>query len=174
MTEPSLEIVRVTNEDDRAALRRLLGEFHNWMASYEPRYDPAEEHEYDHRTLSTSTDCVAWIARVDGHPAGCVLLYRATDDVAEFRRLWVGSECRRMGVGRTLLRKVIETASAWGVETLALTTPPWGEAGHALYESMGFERTPPYPETRLDEEFHDEAIFMQLALPAAEVEPPPG
>jgi hypothetical protein len=45
-----------------------------------------------------------------------------------------------------------------------LTTPPWADASHSLYESMGFERTPPYPETRLPEQYHDKAIFMQLSL----------
>lgn len=180
--DSALELVRVEDDaeraelrgDLRAELRALLGEFHTWMASHEPRYDPGEEHEFDARTLTTATECVAWLARVAGDPAGCVLLYRGTADLAEFRRLWVRPEHRRAGVGRALLRTVIESARQAGVETLALTTPPWGTAGHELYESMGFERTPPYPETRLDEQFHDEAIFMQLDLRAAEEEQHPG
>lgn len=161
-----IDITRVETESERAALQVPLGEFHNWMASHDSRYDPAAAHESDARTVSSGTDCIAWLARVDGDRAGCVLLYWETDDLAEFRRLWVRPDYRRHGVGRELLGTVIETARQEGSETLALTTPPWGAAGHALYESMGFERTPPYPETRLDEQFHDDAIFMQLDLTA--------
>lgn len=169
-SESPLEIARIEDESDRAALRALLGEFHDWMASYESRYDPAAEHESDSRDLSRGSDPRSWIGRLDGDPAGCVLLYVETDTLAEFRRLWVRPDVRRQGVGRALLRTVIEAARQEGVETLALTTPPWGTAGHELYESMGFERTPPYPETNLDEQFHDEAIFMQLDLTAAEID----
>jgi len=36
---------------------------------------------------------------------------------------------------------------------------------------MGFERTDPYPETRLPERYHDEAIFVQFDLSAPDRTP---
>lgn len=99
-----------------------------------------------------------------------MLLYGESTDLAEFRRLWVRSAHRGRGVGRRLVEVVARTARTNGYRTLALTTPPWSEAAQKLYESLGFERTPPYPETRLDERYHDDAIFMQLSLDEAGIE----
>lgn len=158
----------VTNAD-RGALRDLLTEFHEWMAEHAGDvYDPEAELAEDRRSLEEEEESWAWVARRDGTPAGCVLLYGQTDELAEFRRLWVPPDHRGEGVGRELVRVVVEKAREQGYETLGLTTPPWSEAAHALYESMGFERTPPYPETRLSEEHHDEAIFMQFDLESGE------
>lgn len=138
------------------------------MADHAPVVDTDAELAEDFRSLTEHPESWAWVAWCDGTPAGCVLLYGETDNFAEFRRLWVRPEYRGEGLGRTLTRTVIDVARSRGYETLGLTTPPWGTTAHALYESMGFERTPPYPETRLQQQHHDEAIFMQLDLTGAE------
>lgn len=171
MTDPSISIRPADPETDWAELRELLVDFHEWMADHEERYDPAAELATDSRSLTEETECWAWIAELEGGPAGCVLLYGQTDELAEFRRLWVDPGVRERGIGRALTATVIETARSQGYGTLGLTTPPWSEAAQALYESIGFERTPPYPETRLPEKHHEEAIFMQLDLTTAECNP---
>lgn len=168
MTDSSIEIAAVDSEADRSALRELLLEYHRWMADHAASYDPATVLAEDVESLKREGASWGWIARVDGTPAGCVLLYGATDALAEFKRLWVRPPHRGEGTGRALTRTVVQAARKQGYERLGLTTPPWSEAAQALYESMGFERTPPYPETRLPEEYHDDAIFMRLDLPASE------
>lgn len=158
-------IVPVDSDATRSALRELLVEFHEWMAERAGDvYDPETELAEDFESLAHERESWAWIARSGETPAGCVLLYGETDTLAEFRRLWVESTHRGTGIGRALTRTVIENARSQGYETLGLTTPPWADAAHTLYESMGFERTAPYPETRLAEKHHDEAIFMQRSL----------
>ena len=165
MTENSTQIARVESGEDEPALRNLLAEFNEWMAGYAgDAYDPDDELAEALDSLDEESESWAWISRVGGEPAGCVLLYGETDELAEFRRLYVRPAHRGEGVGRRLVRTVVDRARAEGYETLGLTTPPWSESAQALYESMGFERTPPYPETRLAERHHDEAIFMQLDL----------
>lgn len=158
-------ITAVDSDADRELLRDLLVEFHEWMTDHAGDvYDPKAELAEDVESLAREDESWAWVAREGGSPAGCVLLYGETDDVAEFRRLWVRPAFRGAGVGRALVRTVVDEARARGYDTLGLTTPPWATASHALYESMGFERTPPYPETRLPERYHDEAIFMRRSL----------
>jgi GNAT superfamily N-acetyltransferase len=165
MTEHSTEITSVESEEDRSALRELLQEFHEWMTDHAGDvYDPDDELAEDFDSLAEETESWAWVARAEGDPAGCVLLYGESDELAEFRRLYVKPSHRGEGVGRRLVQTVIDQARAQGYDTLGLTTPPWSESAQALYESVGFERTPPYPETRLAERHHDEAIFMQLDL----------
>lgn len=165
MSEQSVTITPVETEAHRSDLWTLLGEFHEWLRDNVPHeYDPEAGLARDRRSLPRESESCAWVARHDGGPAGCVLLYGENDDLAEFQRLWVRPAHRGHGIGRQLTRRVIDEAQARGYETLGLTTPPRGEAAHALYESLGFERTPPYPETRLDEAYHEHAIFMQLDL----------
>lgn len=178
MTERSTAIASVEADEDRSALRELLGEFHGWMAdragefydSKAEQYDSGDELAEDFDSLDRESESWAWVARAERDPAGCVLLYGETDELAEFRRLYVRPAHRDEGVGRQLVRRVIDRARTEGYETLGLTTPPWSETAIALYESMGFERVPPYPETRLPERFHDEAIFMQRELHESETE----
>lgn len=165
MTGQSTEIAWVESEEDESTLRELLEEFHAWMAGHAgDAYDPDDELAEALGSLAEEPESWAWVARVERDPAGCVLLYGESDELAEFRRLYVRPSHRGEGVGRRLLRTVIDRARAEGYETLGLATPPWSESAHALYESLGFERTPPYPETALAERHHDEAIFMQLDL----------
>lgn len=157
-------IVSVDSKANQSVLRELLVEFHEWMAEHDDVYDPENELSEDFESLEREPESWAWIGHTEGEPAGCVLLYGETETVAEFRRLWVRPTHRGTGIGRALTQTVIEQAQSQGYETLGLTTPPWADASHALYESMGFEQTPPYPETRLPEKHHDQAIFMQLSL----------
>lgn len=158
-------IAPVHLETDREVLGALLEEFHAWMAAHAPGvYDPAAELQEDFESLAAEPESWAWIGHVDEEPAGCVLLYGETDRLAEFRRLWVRPAARGRGLGRDLTETVVDRARREGYEVLGLTTPPWAEQSHALYESLGFERTAPYPETRLDEAHHDDAIFMVLSL----------
>jgi GNAT superfamily N-acetyltransferase len=95
-----------------------------------------------------------------------VLLYVETDDLAEFR-LWVRPSARGGDHGRALVDTVIETARVRGSGTLGLTTPPWSDPAQRLSASMGFEHTDPHPETRLPEQFHDDAVFVRLDLAEA-------
>lgn len=149
----------------------MLEEYHEWMETMVRRETDAT---YDANASVTDdlqdverpeTDCQAWLAfRGDSDVAGCGLLYGVAENMAELKRLYVRSPHRRYGVGRRLTKDLIDVASECGYTTLALTTPPWSHAAHALYDSLGFERTGPYPETRLPEQYHDGAIFMQLGL----------
>lgn len=164
MVDRRIEITEVDGAQ-HAELRSLLAEFHEWLADHAPvAYRPAAGLEEDVRSQAREPESWAWVAGVDGFPAGCVLLYGQTDEIAEFRRLWVRPRYRGEGIGRALTRTVVRAAGSHGYETLGLTTPPWSDAAQALYESMGFERTAPYPETRLAERHHDDAIFMQRSL----------
>lgn len=168
MSEQITAITVVETEAQRADLWTLLGEFHGWLETHVPHeYDPADGLASDREALASEPTYAGWIARHGDEPVGCVLLYGLTDDLAEFGRLWVRPSHRGHGIGRILTRTVVDEARSRGHETIGLTTPPWSDAAHDLYESMGFERTPPYPETRLPERYHDDAIFMQLDLPAA-------
>jgi len=51
----------------------------------------------------------------------------------------VQKSARGRGVGRSLVRKAIETANALGAEAVELTTHPSREAASTLYKKLGFK-----------------------------------
>jgi ribosomal protein S18 acetylase RimI-like enzyme len=63
-------------------------------------------------------------------------------DEAEVRALAVAPWAQGRGVGRTLMRAVIDEAAARGAARLLLSTQPEMKAAQHLYRSLGFARTP--------------------------------
>ena len=56
----------------------------------------------------------AWIAEVDGEPAGCVLCVRRDDETAQLRILLVDPAVRGLGIGARLVEECIRFARAAG------------------------------------------------------------
>lgn len=84
------------------------------------------------------------LAITNGQPAGCAALRRLDADRGEFKRLYVRSQFRGMGLGRRLLAWVIAEAKAAGYRNLLCDTMPAMADALALYERAGFERIAPY------------------------------
>jgi ribosomal protein S18 acetylase RimI-like enzyme len=61
---------------------------------------------------------------------------------AELARLVVGSAARRRGIGRALAIRCAELARSEGWPAIALWSRPYQQAGHRLYESLGYRRQP--------------------------------
>ncbi|MBP7491260.1 MAG: GNAT family N-acetyltransferase [Rhodoferax sp.] len=89
-----------------------------------------------------------FLATVDGVPAGCCAL-RPLDTVdysnaCEMKRLFVRPEFRRLGLGRQLVERTMDTARIAGYDCLLLDTLSGMETARALYQELGFEEIPPY------------------------------
>lgn len=70
-------------------LRDFQVEYHEWMAEYAGEvYNPEAEFTEDIRTLKREVESWAWVARLEGVSAGCVLLYGEPDSLAG------SSDCR--------------------------------------------------------------------------------
>ena len=88
------------------------------------------------------------LALVDGQPAGCGAMRPLPDvdhvNACEMKRLYVLRAYRRFGLGRLLAQQLMELASQAGYSCMLLDTLDQMEAARGLYESLGFEETPPY------------------------------
>ena len=102
----------------------------------------------------------AFIATIEGRPAGCIAMFHHDAQTAIIRRLYVAHAFRGHGVGRTLVTAVIAEATKRSYERLALDTDPTLlESAYRLYLSLGFEDCEPYAPMH-----YEHAVCMQLRL----------
>lgn len=99
------------------------------------------------------------IARYKGEPAGCVALARQSEGVCEMKRLFVGPEYRRLGIGKALCEVLLEQAMKIGYSSMRLATAL--EPPKVLYKSLGFKEIAAF--TDVPDEIKGIA-FMELSL----------
>jgi ribosomal protein S18 acetylase RimI-like enzyme len=95
-----------------------------------------------------------------GNAAGCIALRPLQDGICEMKRLYVRPAHRGLGLGRTLVERLIAEARALRYERMRLDTV--GSAMNdaiALYRRIGFKEIAPYSAIPIDS-----ALWMELLL----------
>ncbi len=90
------------------------------------------------------------LARLQGVDAGCGGLRLLRDGVGEVKRMYVAPSVRGRGVGRALLRGLLEHARDAGLTRVQLETGTAQPDAMALYEGEGFTPVPAYGHHRDD------------------------
>jgi DNA-binding MarR family transcriptional regulator/GNAT superfamily N-acetyltransferase len=80
----------------------------------------------------------AWIAEVDGTPAGCVFCVRKDDRTAQLRMLLVEPWARGLGIGARLVEEVLRFARRAGYSDITLWTNDVLVGARRIYQRAGF------------------------------------
>lgn len=103
-----------------------------------------------------------FFAVVDGRCVGCCALRRMSEKEFEVAKMAVTPAFQGSGIGRRLLRAVIEAGRALGARRLYLETNHELTPAIRLYESMGFRHLA--PDKIVPSEYARADVYMELFL----------
>ena len=113
----------------------VYAEEFGWDASYEALVARIVADYVDHRDPAAEA---AWIAEVDGAPAGCVFCVREDAVTARLRLLLTEPWARGLGIGSRLVEEVLRFACGAGYSAITLWTNDVLAAARRIYERAGF------------------------------------
>ncbi|MBP2702447.1 MarR family transcriptional regulator [Microbispora sp. RL4-1S] len=113
----------------------VYGEEHGWGAGFEALVTRVVADYADHHDPAREA---AWIAEVDGEPAGCVFCVRKDDETAQLRLLLVDPRARGMGLGRRLVEECVRFARQAGYRRIMLWTRDVLAGARKIYLDVGF------------------------------------
>jgi ribosomal protein S18 acetylase RimI-like enzyme len=89
-------------------------------------------------------DGVLLLASVDGKEAGCVALRKNSEDICEMKRLYIRDKYRGLGIGKSLISRLIDEARELNYHYMRLDTLSTMKAAQKLYSAFGFYDIAPY------------------------------
>jgi DNA-binding MarR family transcriptional regulator/GNAT superfamily N-acetyltransferase len=95
------------------------------VSDYVANHDPARE--------------AAWIAEVDGEPAGSVFCVRQDDTTAQLRLLLLEPSARGLGIGKRLVEECVTFATKAGYRRMTLATVSDAPVARGIYKKAGFD-----------------------------------
>ena len=113
----------------------LYAEQFGWDETFEALVARIVSDYVDHRDTDREA---AWIAEVDGKPAGCVFCVRKDDRTAQLRMLLVEPWARGLGIGSRLVEEVLRFARRGGYSGITLWTNDVLAGARRIYQRAGF------------------------------------
>lgn len=164
-----LTIFQARKEEHQDIVRQLFREYLEWAILSVNRdfgvgFDMDSMLERDMLELDKflPPDGRLLLAEYQGQIAGLACMKKLRDRTGEIKRMYVRPPFRRKGIGRALVKHLIQEAGLIGYTRIWLDSPRSWKAAHGLYRSVGFEEIEPYPESEIPAEFQPYWIFMGL------------
>jgi putative acetyltransferase len=159
-SQPAVEIgIRQFEPGDAAAFRRLNEE---WITRFF-RIEPKEELVLaDPQKTILDAGGRIFFATAGDRCVGCCGLIRLKDKEFEVAKMAVEPAYQGAGIGRRLLRAVIEEARTAGAQRLYLETNHALKPAIRLYESLGFKHIE--PDRIIPSAYARADVYMELIL----------
>ena len=113
----------------------MYAEEFGWDETFEALVARLVADYVDHRDPDREA---AWIAEVDGTPAGCVFCMRKDDRTAQLRMLLVEPWARGLGIGSRLVEEVLRFGRRAGYSDITLWTNDVLVGARRIYQRAGF------------------------------------
>jgi DNA-binding MarR family transcriptional regulator/N-acetylglutamate synthase-like GNAT family acetyltransferase len=114
----------------------LYAQEYGWDETFEALVARIVADYVDHRNPRREN---AWIAEVEGEPAGCVFCVQRDERTAQLRLLLVEPRARGLGIGTRLVEECLRFARRAGYEEIMLWTNDVLVDARRIYERAGFE-----------------------------------
>ncbi|MFW9800547.1 MAG: GNAT family N-acetyltransferase, partial [Candidatus Thorarchaeota archaeon] len=118
----------------------------------------------DSFTATKPPDGIVYVLEIDGKVEGMGALRRIGGKIGEIKRMYIRPRHRGRGLGKQMLRTLIEKAVEFGYSALKLETGDFMKAAQSIYRSEGFEAIDMYPETEVPEPYQPHWLFMEKRL----------
>jgi len=155
--QPTIHIGHATDAD-LPALRDLLQEYVAWVG-HDLSFQDFQSELRDFPGDYTPPRGALLAASVSGRVCAMIALRPIDEFVCEMKRLYVSPNARGLGLGRTLVLRILDEARKLGYRAIRLDTLPQMADAQALYAGLGFRDIEPY---------YDSPIagtrFMELTL----------
>ncbi|WP_412177330.1 GNAT family N-acetyltransferase [Mesorhizobium sp. YC-39] len=92
-------------------------------------------------------DAMAFIARSESRPAGCLAFDQFDDNTVELHRFFVDTSFRGLGIGRELMGAALADIEKGPARTVLIHTTFYMSNAIAVYEAFGFRPCAPFRET---------------------------
>ena len=92
-------------------------------------------------------DAMAFIARSERRPAGCLAFDQFGDNTVELHRFFVDASFRGLGIGRELMGAALAEIEKGPARTVLIHTTFYMSNAVAVYEAFGFRPCAPFRET---------------------------
>lgn len=154
-----IQIIQAETPSQIEQARILFREYEAWLG-LDLCFQSFEQELADLPGKYAPPDGCLFLASEGEKILGCVAMRKIDAETCEMKRLFVRENGRGKGIGRELVKRVIERARRSGYRKMRLDTlAAQMSKAVEIYRSFGFRQIPAYYDTPIAE-----TIFMELTL----------